>query len=1165
MKLCRISVISAVFIFTAAVLFGCTYTPECADEAGLYASYLDIPGLEPDDIKAVEELQAAKTSFSYGMTLSTEAFFDKSGSINGFSVLICNWLTELFDIPFIPAVYEWNDLAEGLESGTIDFTGDMTKTDERQEIYYMTDAIAERQLITVRLAGGGTLKTDETAPRYIFLEGTNTASLISLYQSGFVPIFVNSYTDAYEMLKNGDADAFFDESCAEAAFEQYSDLDISYFFPLIFSAVSLSTQNPELAPIISVVQKALDNGAIRHLAKLYNHGHQEYVKYKFLSLLSADEQEYIKNNPVIPIAAEITNYPVSFYNTRENQWQGIAIDVFDELEALTGLTFEIINSPNDQWPALLSALETGKAAVISELIYSEDRSVNFIWPENKLFTGHHVLISKSEYPKININDILYIKTGIEKDTAHSALFKQWFPDHRSVVEYESTSDAFEALARGEIDMIMSSHNQLLNLTNYREQPGYKANFTFTSEFESTFGLNKEYTLLRDIIDKALGLIDTDGISGYWMNRSFDYRIKLAQQRAIWLIGAAAVLLVFIFLCLLFFRNRNESRRLENLVHHRTEALEEAITAAQTANRTKSSFLASMSHEIRTPMNAIIGMLELLTHEPLNNRQMNYIKDINHSANSLLAIINDILDMSKIESGKMELIPIDYDFLAFLDNINSMFTYVSEEKGLTFSLETEGDLPHYLFGDDIRLRQVIINICGNAVKFTKDGSVRLKVINAGEQLILKISDTGRGIKQEEIGNLFHAFQQTDKVTNRKIAGTGLGLTICKSFVEMMGGDITVESEYGKGTDFIVTIPLVEGDGEKVKATAVPKGKRLFAPRAKILVVDDNEFNLKVAVGLLNLSEINVKTAASGAAAVKMVQETDFHIIFMDHMMPEMDGVETTAAIRALGEKFEQLTIIALTANAVQGAKEFFLSNSFNDFLSKPIDVRELAAVLEKWLPGDILEKPPARSEETEPAESEFLNILGDIGEINAETGLNNASGVEKLYYESVKMCCENLPGECDKMSVCLAGGDITQFAIAVHAMKSVLATIGAADLSSAALTLETEAKQGGIELCNEMFPEFHERLIALHKKLSVIFPKEAAAEKTPGDPEILREKTAQAITAAQDYDSDAGLENTEALLGFDFGEDTNALLEAAAKEFREFACEKAEEILNKIKF
>ena len=1156
-------------LLSSLSLLSCARAPGVSanhPQPGEYASYKDIPEVTQSEIEAIEAMQAAGISFSYGMVLSAEAFVDHEGNISGFSAQICRWLTDLFDITFTPVLYEWGELLDGLESGAIDFTGEVTRAERRRNTYYATDAIAERQLISVRLESSAHMREARENLRYAFLDGTTSASLVASHQEGFDSLFVSDFSEAYELLKAGEADAFIAEGSVGIAFDRYDDVDVSFYYPLVFASVSLGTQNPELAPIISVVQKALDDGAIEHLVKLYNQGHQEYIRYTFLSSLTDAERDYIKNRQVIPVAAEVTNYPVSFYNSREGRWQGIAIDVLHELERLTGMEFEIVNSPNEEWPDLLRALETGRAAIVSELIYSEERAARFIWQENKLFSDNYVLISKNEHHDISVNEVFYVKVGLVEGTAHAALFEQWFPNHRNKIVLANNNAAFEALERGEIDMIMSTQHRLLNLTNYLEQAGYKANHIFATTYESTFGFNNEYATLRDIVDKALGLIDTDAISGHWMRRTFDYRVKLEQQRTMWLVGATAVVFVLAFLSVLFMRKRNEGRRLENLVHNRTEALEDAIAAAETANRSKSSFLASMSHEIRTPMNAIIGMLELMTHESLNSRQMNYVKDMSHSATSLLSIINDILDMSKIESGKMELVPIDYDFLAFLDNMHSMFTYVAEEKGLEFKFEVDGGAPQYLFGDDIRLRQVIINICGNAVKFTEKGYVMLSVKSEADKISFEISDTGRGIKQEDIGKLFSAFQQTDSEKNRGIAGTGLGLAICKSFVEMMGGAITVDSEYGAGTTFTVTIPLVAGDGDKVKAATVPKGRKLNAPNAKILVVDDNEFNLRVAVGLLNLSQIKADTAPSGMQAIEMVRQTEYDIVFMDHMMPEMDGVETTAVIRALGGRFKNMIIVALTANAVQGAREFFLENDFNDFVSKPIDVRELTIILEKWLPADLLEKASQTSEEQSGGESGFIESMSKIEDINVKIGLGNVSGMENLYYGAVELSSKQLWTDCANLTSYLADGDIANFAITVHAVKSVLATIGAVGLSETALALETAAKSGDESFCREVFPDFSDKLMALQKKLSAIFPQEEAKSgKQPGDTGLLKDGIAKSLEAASEYDSDAGIAAIEPLLDFDFGEEINDLLEAAAKEFREFDCEKAGEALGRIDF
>jgi len=394
-----------------------------------------------------------------------------------------------------------------------------------------------------------------------------------------------------------------------------------------------------------------------------------------------------------------------------------------------------------------------------------------------------------------------------------------------------------------------------------------------------------------------------------------------------------------------------------------ERLETALEEAQEATKAKSAFLSNMSHEIRTPMNAITGMGELLQHENLDERQMEYVNDIVVSAQSLLAIINDILDFSKIESGKLELNPVDYDLNVFLEQIRAMFVYIAQKKGLEFKIECGEGLPEILFGDDLRLRQALTNIIGNAVKFTEKGFVRLNISASDGSLIFEIQDSGIGIRQEEQSKLFNAFEQVDKSINRNVVGTGLGLIISKSFVEMMGGNITFKSEYGQGSVFTISIPAVIGSRERIEnRSAETEAHSISAPDASILVVDDNEFNRRVASGLLGLMDIRAVTADSGFMAIDLVKQNDYDIVFMDHMMPEMDGVEATAQIRELGGKYGNLTIIALTANATQGAKEMFLENGFNDFISKPINTGELVRVLESWLPS---EKIKVRTEPMDP--------------------------------------------------------------------------------------------------------------------------------------------------------------------------------------------------------
>ena len=586
-----------------------------------------------------------------------------------------------------------------------------------------------------------------------------------------------------------------------------------------------------------------------------------------------------------------------------------------------------------------------------------------------------------------------------------------------------------------------------------------------------------------------------------------------------------------------------------------------LEVTEQANQAKSAFLANMSHEIRTPMNAIIGMAELLQHEQLEQRQRQYVGDIHKSAHSLLEIINDILDLSKIEAGKLELIPVDYALGALLDNLASMFSFVAEKKGIAFKLETEGKFPDYLYGDDIRLRQVLTNLCGNAVKFTETGEVRLKVIRAGDNLVFEVRDTGKGIKKEELARLFDAFQQADTLKNRGSGGTGLGLSISKAFVEMMGGKITVDSVYGKGSVFTVTVPLVTGDKSAAEARDTVEEELISAPHANILVVDDNSFNLKVAGGLLRLSKIEAKTASGGKEAIEMVQKEDFDIVFMDHVMPEMDGLQTTAAIRALGGKYERLTIIALTANAVQGAKEMYLANGFNGFVSKPIDGKELNGVLKKWLVSASVQSVPVPSGPEPETNGGFLDALAGIG-LNVKVGLVRFSNKKDVYQDIVKDFYLSFPKLCKNLSSAMERQDIAGFAMAVHSMKSSLSTIGAMELTKKAAELETAARKEDAAFCVNEYPAFNEGLLELYEQLSGVIPSGAdAPEKLRGDPATLREGIEKALTAV--YDNDVGIEALSVLLAFDFGAETNALLENSMEAFRNYDMDAAVSLLKTI--
>jgi signal transduction histidine kinase/CheY-like chemotaxis protein len=951
-------------------------------------SFRDIPGVTADEIRAIEALQDEHLYFIYGMNPTIEAFDDCiHHEVNGFSPLFCQWLSGLFDIPFEVRLYNWGDLLAGLASGEIDFTGDLMATTERQKNFFMTSPIVERSLKTVRIAGTPPLSVIARSRPPVFVFPENSALVFTVAEAAEYPfefVVVNDFNAAYNLLKNGEADAFLAPGICEAAFDAYDDVTSELFLPLVYNPASMSTGNPLLAPVISVMQKALRNDAAhRHLGALYKTGYNEYRRHSLFMHLTENEIAYIQKNQAVKFAAEIDNYPVSFFDIHENIWQGVAIDVLREIENFTGLKFEIANNTSVNWSILLNMLERGDVAMITELVWTAEREGRFLWPHTAFMEDQAVLLSRLEYPDIDISEIQNKKIGVIRGTVYAELFKRWFPNHTGMVEYKNMNDILGALEAGEIELMMGRINQFLNIINYRETFNYKINYMFNNRFETAFGFNKNEADLCSIIDKALPLIDTKSISMNWTHKAYDYRYKLIETQRPWLVGAVGLsLCVLALILVLLQRNRHYGRQLENQVRNRTaelltlqKNLETAVTDAQTANVAKSRFIATMSHEMRTPMNAVVGLTDLmLEEEDVPPAARENLKKISIASKTLMGIINDILDISKIEAGKLELLPERYDMASLLNDVIVLNIVRIGERPISLDLDIDESLPCVISGDELRVKQIINNLLSNAFKYTQKGTVTLGVRceRAGDMdvwLSIYVSDTGIGIRPEDIKKLFSDYNQVDTKANRKVEGTGLGLSITKRLVEHMGGEISVKSEYGRGSTFsvrirqgfVIDIPLSpitlkNLPGFNYMEKQKQSNEKLVRPDlsyARVLVVDDMQTNLDVVASMLRKYKIWVDCVTSGQDAINHIDAGKplYNLIFMDHMMPEMDGIETAAKIRAIGTEYAQtIPIIALTANAAVGSEKMFLENGFQAFLPKPVNIMNLDSVVRKWLAG-----------------------------------------------------------------------------------------------------------------------------------------------------------------------------------------------------------------------
>ncbi|MBR0260179.1 MAG: response regulator [Selenomonadaceae bacterium] len=566
-------------------------------------------------------------------------------------------------------------------------------------------------------------------------------------------------------------------------------------------------------------------------------------------------------------------------------------------------------------------------------------------------------------------------------------------------------------------------------------------------------------------------------------------------------------------------------------------LKSASDTALAASQAKSQFLAQMSHEIRTPINAVLGMNEMILRESKSEEILDYATNIQSAGKTLLTLINSILDFSKIEDGKMEIVPVRYDTINLIDDLVNMTVERAKKKGIEFKTEIDSNLPQSLYGDDVRVRQVIVNLLTNAVKYTPEGSVTLtidgKIIDADNyEMRVKVSDTGIGIHEDDIDKLFLSFQRLDEEKNRNIEGTGLGISIVQRLLDMMDSKLEVGSEYGKGSTFSFTLrqKIIDknpiGNYEEERKKHVDKSgekKYLTAEGARVLAVDDNDMNLKVISGLLKRNKIFPDLAESGQQGIEMAKQNFYHIIFMDNMMPGMSGVETLKVMQRDKILSDKTSVVMLTASAIAGVREEYLREGFDDYLSKPINVSELELILERHLPAEIVsfeverkekairneelgignvedvevEEPEENVGEDEFSKREKKIFVETCPDINLEVALQYCMNSKSFLTQMLTTYTDNK--RSGKIQAAFDSGDWKNYQILVHALKSTSLSIGAEKLSELAKHLELAAKDNNVEEIQTN----HAALMTDYKKIREQISK-WLTEDTPEEEEIVGE-------------------------------------------------------------
>ena len=995
------------------------------------------------------------------------------------------------------------DLYQMLLDGEVDMLAGLAKTEEREGVIgYPEMPMGNETYNMVKHASD-----EEVTTSYKTLSGKKIGVLDSamvkvinrFLEENAINADVKKYPDYDSMFKAFDdnqVDVMVSESDGT---QDRADAELLYAFGSSDYYLCVSIKRPDLLEELNQAQTELMTEEPNYINSLRIKYYSESISSR---TLSATEKEWLKKTDVLRIGY-LRNYLPYSDEDSDGHVTGLVKDLVPEVEK--ALKIEKMKTSYicyDNFDEMITDVQSGKVDAVfpvgGGLYFSEE---NGIYQSNPVVSSTTELIYKGDYDENKLSSF-----AVNKNNRMQYYYvKTYFPNAKYTY-YSSIDECLSAVMNGTAQSTTLNGvraNDILKNRKYRELTMKQ----LSVNDDRCFGVRIGEEGLLKLLNRGMNLVGADQIQNMayrYVDGLYDYTVFDLILDNIWIVTLVAVAIAALVVVLSARGLKASRKRMEEKeaagreLEEKNRELALAVNAAQSANRAKTYFLSAMSHDIRTPMNSILSMNEMVLRECEDENILSYAGHIRSSGNTLLGLISDILDFSKMEAGKFDIIPMDYEISSVLNDLVNMVQTRAEEKGLALELHIDSGIPNYLRGDETRVKQAVTNLLTNAVKYTKQGTITFSVgfDKVDEDTILlnvSVKDTGVGIHKEDLETLFDAFERVDDDYNRNIEGSGLGLTITQRLLELMGSELKVASEFDKGSEFSFSVKQQVigweevGDYESAFKRSMAERKRYHekftAPDGCILVVDDTPANLVVINNLLKRTKLNIDTAGSADEGIFFATKNKYDIIILDHMMPYKDGIEALKELRALKDNPNHDTpVICLTANAIIGMRDTYLEAGFDDYLTKPIDPESLEDAIIRFLPDEKVF--PADESYEEDEDETVPTFLYEIPELDVSAGLEHC-GYTEAYLDAIRAYVETINLNSDEIEKYRATGDMENLTVRVHGMKSTARVIGALGLSAFAQRLEDAGRSGDSKTLEAEIDQFLEEYVTLGEKLMPI--------------------------------------------------------------------------------